>query len=154
MLYKVSVDSETLSWEEPDADDPDITLRREETKYTATCFELGLSAESTDWEPDALSELKEKISKQTGIDLKEIELKVIDEDDDIPNEKSPSGPFKVILERTKEEFDDEIWTASCHELGLYNEGYEKTDALNFLKHSIAMNKNIPVEKVELLVIKE
>jgi hypothetical protein len=167
MVYKVSVKSETLSWEEPSADDPDMSLRKEETKYTATCFELGLSAESIDWEPSALSELKEKISKKTGIDLKDIEFQITHEDDDwnrkkktaelnsddIPNEKSSFGPYKVILEVTKDE-SEVIWTATCHELELSKEGYGKTEALNFLKHSIAMNKKIPVEKVELLVIDE
>jgi hypothetical protein len=185
MVYKVSVKSETLSWEEPSSDDPDMSLRKEETRYTATCFELGLSAESIDWKASALSELKEKVSKKTGIALKEIEFQVIDEDDEwsrkketaelkkvdsdnIPNEESSSMSFNVIVnvDRFKYEITDKnnssgkhyefevIWTATCHELGLSEEEYEKIKALDKLKNKIAMNKKIPVEKVELRIIKE
>ena len=80
MVFSITVKHETLEYEEPDENDPDISYYVDMDVWTASCFELGLSAKSQSNESTALEYLKAKIAETRNISPNEIEFQLTKED--------------------------------------------------------------------------
>jgi hypothetical protein len=81
MIFNIITEYHKLQYEEVREDKPDIRYYMEMEEWTASCFDLGLSAKDEN-ESTALEELKTKIAENKNIPIEEIEFHVSQSNDD------------------------------------------------------------------------